>query len=319
MSSNPSNKDLKSEILIDIGCQKTGTTSRQINLYSKLSQDTLLYTGKFYERKSDSNTRLQNFVSSACKDPCQFVALIWSNFIVSYFNESNSKLRSRNCRALLFSEEKLLLNIWQMGFGSKSNWKNATVPLSLFVSALNHFQIGIFCTIRDPIEYIRSIYIQTMFTRWTFFDATVISLEEFISLALAQYEINSLSSPLFPVFRKDFIKTISAIACQTDLSSYLYMDFPSGSIFHGNPSNALALLSASVRDFYRKPQVNAVHNESRKHPLKSDIIKFAIESSTLTFSEDLSIDQKIDLVTVNNLQRLDILTDIMDQSLSPIT
>ena len=101
-----------------------------------------------------------------------------------------------------------MLNIWQMGFGSKSNWKNATVPLSLFVSALNHFQIGIFCTIRDPIEYIRSIYIQTMFTRRTFFDATVISLEEFISLALAQYEINSLSSPLFPVF-KDFIKTIS--------------------------------------------------------------------------------------------------------------
>ena len=263
--------------------------------------------------------RLQNFVSSAWKNPSKFGTQSWVNFISSAFDESQSKLRSKNKNygAILFSEEKLLLNIWQMGFGSESNWKNATIPLSFFVRALSHFQISIFCTIRDPIEYIRSIYIQTMFTRRSVFDAAVISLEEFITFALTQYEINSLSSPLFPVFRKDFIQSISNIAFQSDLSSYLYMDFPSGSTFHGNPSNALALLSSSIRDFYRKPGVNTVHNASTQNPLKSDIIQFAIESSNLTFSEGLSANQKLDYITVNSLQKLDILSLIINQSLSP--
>ena len=158
-----------------------------------------------------------------------------------------------------------------------------------------------------------------MFTRRGLFDAAVISLDEFIAFALTQYEINSLSSPLFPVFRRDFIQSISKIAFQSDLRSYLYMDFPSGSTFHGNPSNALELLSASIRDFYRRPRVDSVHNNSIQHPLKSDIIKFAIESSGLTFSEGLSNNQKLDLITENSLKKLNILKLIIEQGLSPIT
>ena len=69
MSTNLSMQDLKPEIIFDIGCQKTGTTSRQINFYSKLSQDNLYYVGKFYRKQSGSNFRLQNLVSSAWKDP----------------------------------------------------------------------------------------------------------------------------------------------------------------------------------------------------------------------------------------------------------
>ena len=128
MSSNPSNKDPKPEILIDIGCQKTGTTSRQINLYSKLSQDTLLYTGKFYERKSESNTRLQNFVSSAWKDPSQFEAQKWSTL---FYLLLTNLIQNCGQEQHLFSEEKLLLNIWQMGLLKVECYNSSIIIVSV--------------------------------------------------------------------------------------------------------------------------------------------------------------------------------------------
>ena len=156
-----------------------------------------------------------------------------------------------------------------------------------------------------------------MYTRRSLFDADVISVEEFIAFGLMQYEINPLSSPLFPIFCKDFIQSISSIAFQSDLSSYLYMDFPSGSTLCGNPSDSLAHLGTSIRDFYGRSEANPVHNDSR-HPLKSDIANFAIESSGLSFREGLSANQKLNLVTVNSLQKIDILNLIINQRLSHI-
>ena len=265
------------------------------------------YKGKLYGQSPDLSSRLQDFVSCAWKNPSKFVSSEWSSFVVSQFDETIATLPSTNTPAIVFSEEKLLLNCWQLGFGSKLDWTSATIPLQIFAEALSTYKVSVFCTVRNPIEYIRSIYVQTMFTRRTLYNADILSFEDFLDLALIQYEVNSFSSPLFPVFRKEFFDSISSLFSFSGSISFLYIDFPSGATLHGSPNDSLALLGSTVSSFYSNLPGSSIHNVSSNDSLKTDIARFAVESSALHSDARLSLSKRLDFLVASCLEKHDIL------------